>query len=242
MPDGDTGTNMNLSFASGAKYVAASSTTKIGEQAQALAKGLLMGARGNSGVILSQIFRGFSKDVADKTTLSTVDFAEAITAGAKTAYQSVMKPTEGTILTVIRYAANAGQRTAEKTDNLSEVADEIAKAADLALQKTPDLLPVLKQVGVVDSGGQGLVFVLQAFADVLNQRQPSNDVRAKFNVESNKMDQLVNQDHHESAQGQLNPADIVYGYCTQMTVRFGKGKAADKKNLIMTPSIIIWHR
>ncbi|ETO40201.1 Dihydroxyacetone kinase family protein [Fructilactobacillus florum 8D] len=229
VPDGDTGTNMNLSFASGAKYVAASSTTKIGEQAQALAKGLLMGARGNSGVILSQIFRGFSKDVADKTTLSTVDFAEAITAGAKTAYQSVMKPTEGTILTVIRYAANAGQRTAEKTDNLSEVADEIAKAADLALQKTPDLLPVLKQVGVVDSGGQGLVFVLQAFADVLNQRQPSNDVRAKFNVESNKMDQLVNQDHHESAQGQLNPADIVYGYCTQMTVRFGKGKAADKK-------------
>ncbi|WP_395378815.1 DAK2 domain-containing protein [Fructilactobacillus frigidiflavus] len=229
VPDGDTGTNMSLSMESGAKYVNNSTDKTVGGKASALAKGLLMGARGNSGVILSQIFRGFSKDVEGKTTLNAHELANAITAGAKTAYKSVMKPTEGTILTVVRYAANAGQHAAEETDDCARVMDAIAKGAQEALAKTPELLPVLKQVGVVDLGGQGLTFVLEAFDDILNGREASTDIREKFNVESNKMDQMVNEDHHESAQGQLNPEDIVYGYCTQMTVRFGKGKEVEKQ-------------
>ncbi|USS91131.1 DAK2 domain-containing protein [Fructilactobacillus carniphilus] len=224
VPDGDTGMNMSLSFASGAKYVAKESQQTVGAKAAALAKGLLMGARGNSGVILSQIFRGFSKNVEGKTDLTAQEFSDAITAGAKTAYSSVMKPTEGTILTVIRFAANAGRKEAAQTDDLGVVSDAIKQGAQTALKQTPDLLPVLKQVGVVDSGGQGLTFVLEAFADILNNREPSDDVHAKFNVEANKMDEMVKKSDHASAQGQLNPADIVYGYCTQMTVRFGKGK------------------
>ncbi|USS86693.1 DAK2 domain-containing protein [Fructilactobacillus cliffordii] len=224
VPDGDTGMNMSLSFASGAKYVAKESQQTVGAKAAALAKGLLMGARGNSGVILSQIFRGFSKNVEGKTDLTAQEFADAITAGAKTAYSSVMKPTEGTILTVIRFAANAGRKEAAQTDDLGVVSDAIKQGAQTALKQTPDLLPVLKQVGVVDSGGQGLTFVLEAFADILNNREPSDDVHAKFNVEANKMDEMVKKSDHASAQGQLNPDDIVYGYCTQMTVRFGKGK------------------
>lgn len=224
VPDGDTGTNMSLSMESGAKYVLNSSSNTVGGKALALAKGLLMGARGNSGVILSQIFRGLSKDVEEKDTLNAKDLSEAVVAGAKTAYKSVMKPTEGTILTVVRYAANAGQKEAEKTDDIVKVMDAITKGANEALAKTPDLLPVLKQVGVVDSGGQGLAFVLEAFDDVLNGRETNTNAHEKVNVESNKMDELVNEDHHESAQGKLNPDDIVYGYCTQMTVRFGKGK------------------
>ncbi|WP_429970949.1 DAK2 domain-containing protein [Fructilactobacillus sp. Tb1] len=229
VPDGDTGTNMSLSMASGAKYVANSTENTVGGKASALAKGLLMGARGNSGVILSQIFRGFAKDVEGKDTLDAHELAAAVTAGAKTAYKSVMKPTEGTILTVVRYAANAGHKAAEETDDCAKVMDAIKAGAQEALALTPDLLPVLKQVGVVDSGGQGLTFVFEAFDDILNGREASTDVREKFNVESNKMDQMVNNDHHESAQGQLNPEDIVFGYCTQMTVRFGKGKEVEKE-------------
>ena len=229
VPDGDTGTNMSLSMESGAKYVSKSTDNTVGGKASALAKGLLMGARGNSGVILSQIFRGFSKDVEGKTTLNAHELANAVTAGAKTAYKSVMKPTEGTILTVVRYAANAGHHAAEETDDCARVMDAIKNGAQEALAKTPELLPVLKQVGVVDSGGQGLTFVFEAFADILNDREASTDVHEKFNVKANQMDQMVNEDHHESAQGQLNPEDIIYGYCTQMTVRFGKGKEVEKK-------------
>ncbi|MCG7194186.1 DAK2 domain-containing protein [Fructilactobacillus sanfranciscensis] len=229
VPDGDTGTNMSLSMKSGAKYVSKSTDNTVGGKASALAKGLLMGARGNSGVILSQIFRGFSKDVEGKTTLNAHELANAVTAGAKTAYKSVMKPTEGTILTVVRYAANAGHHAAEETDDCARVMDAIKNGAQEALAKTPELLPVLKQVGVVDSGGQGLTFVFEAFADILNDREASTDVHEKFNVKANQMDQMVNEDHHESAQGQLNPEDIIYGYCTQMTVRFGKGKEVEKK-------------
>ncbi len=174
VPDGDTGTNMSLSMESGAKYVSKSTDNTVGGKASALAKGLLMGARGNSGVILSQIFRGFSKDVEGKTTLNAHELANAVTAGAKTAYKSVMKPTEGTILTVVRYAANAGHHAAEETDDCARVMDAIKNGAQEALAKTPELLPVLKQVGVVDSGGQGLTFVFEAFADILNGREAFN--------------------------------------------------------------------
>ena len=164
VPDGDTGTNMSMSMAIGAKYEREATSTNVGDLAQALAKGLLMGARGNSGVILSQIFRGFAKGCADKQELSAKDFVDAYANGAQTAYKAVMKPTEGTILTVVRESAQAGLNEVKAgNDDLVDIMEKIYDASEEALKKTPDLLPVLKEVGVVDSGGQGLVFVLQAF-------------------------------------------------------------------------------
>lgn len=227
VPDGDTGTNMSLSLDSGLKYVNESASTAVGDLAGALAKGLLMGARGNSGVILSQIFRGFSKSANGKTTLSAKDLAAAFAAGAETAYKAVMKPTEGTVLTVVREAAKAARDTAASSDDIVEVMDATYKAADAALATTPDLLPVLKQVGVVDSGGQGLTFVLQAFDDVLNGKEIKFDKKHQPNP--TEMDEMVDAEHHRSVQGKLDPNDIVYGYCTEIMLRLGKGKQVDQK-------------
>lgn len=219
VPDGDTGTNMSMSMASGAKYEREATSTAVGELAQSVAKGLLMGARGNSGVILSQIFRGFAKGCEGKTTLSTKDFVDAYANGAKTAYKAVMKPTEGTILTVVRESAQAGLNKVKETDNLEAVLATIVAAADAALQKTPELLPVLKEVGVVDSGGQGLAFVLHAFYGALTGEEIADEL-----PDNAQMDEMINAKHHQSAQGKLDPDDIEFGYCTQMMVRIGKGK------------------
>jgi len=218
VPDGDTGTNMSLSMESGAKYEMDEPSEHVGKLASALAKGLLMGARGNSGVILSQIFRGFSKSVEDKESLSAQDLADAFADGAQTAYKAVMKPTEGTILTVIREAAKAGNDAAEEEDSVVYVMDAVTKAGKEALKKTTDLLPVLKEVGVVDSGGQGLVFVFDAFDDVLNGRAEADD-----EPDEEQMDEMVEAKHHQSVQGKIDPADIKFGYCTQIMVRIGKG-------------------
>ncbi|XIF20283.1 MAG: DAK2 domain-containing protein [Acetilactobacillus jinshanensis] len=226
VPDGDTGTNMKMSMASGEKYVSSAATQSVGELAGSLAKGLLMGARGNSGVILSQIFRGFYKSVQNKRTLSAQDVVDAFAYSAKAAYKAVMKPTEGTILTVIRMAAQAGLDKIKKTHDLPTVFDAIYKGSEKALKKTPDLLPVLKKVGVVDSGGQGLVLVLKAFNAVIHGKSVKDD---RGNLTTSDMTQMIKAAHHRSAQSKLNPADIKYGYCTQMTVRFGRGKEADRK-------------
>lgn len=226
VPDGDTGTNMSLSLASGAKYERDAESTAVGDLATALAKGLLMGARGNSGVILSQIFRGFSRKLAKKTTLTAQDLADGFAAGAETAYKAVMKPTEGTILTVVREGAQAGLDAAKQTDDVLVVMDAVNKAAADALATTPDLLPVLKQVGVVDSGGQGLTFVLRAFDDSLNGRVAEND---DYQPDDAEMDEMINAAHHQSAQGKLDPASIKYGYCTEIMVRIGRGKQVDHK-------------
>ncbi|MGO2271780.1 MAG: DAK2 domain-containing protein [Lactiplantibacillus plantarum] len=226
VPDGDTGTNMSLSMASGAKYEREETSTKVGDLASALAKGLLMGARGNSGVILSQIFRGFSKAVADKESLTANDLAAALAAGAQTAYKAVMKPTEGTILTVIRKAAGAGKEAVKTTDDICEVMDAVVTAAEAALKSTPDLLPVLKQVGVVDSGGEGLTFVLEAFSDSLSGKV---DESQDYVPDDAEMDSMIDAAHHQSVQGQLDPNDIKYGYCTEIMVRIGDGKLVDHK-------------
>lgn len=226
VPDGDTGTNMSLSFASGAKYVSESTSTDVGQLAQALAKGLLMGARGNSGVILSQVFRGFSKNVASKETLTPQDLADAIVAGVQTAYKAVMKPQEGTILTVARKAAEAATKVAKNSDDCVEVMKATYDAAEEALKTTPDLLPVLKEVGVVDSGGQGLTFVYQGFYDAL-----SGNVRDEneYQLTPADMEDMVNAEHHKSAQGQLNTEDIKYGYCTEIMIRLGAGRLVDEE-------------
>ncbi len=177
-------------------------------------------------MILSQIFRGFSKAVADKEILTANDLAAALAAGAQTAYKAVMKPTEGTILTVIRKAAGAGKEAVKTTDDICEVMDAVVTAAEAALKSTPDLLPVLKQVGVVDSGGQGLTFVLEAFSDSLSGKV---DESQDYVPDDAEMDSMIDAAHHQSVQGQLDPNDIKYGYCTEIMVRIGDGKLVDHK-------------
>lgn len=225
VPDGDTGTNMSLSMASGAQYERDALDTHIGALAKATSKGLLMGARGNSGVILSQIFRGFANSVADKATLSARDLADALMAGAKIAYKSVMKPTEGTILTVIREAAAKANQLADETDDVVVLMQAVDEAAQAALDSTPELLPVLKEVGVVDSGGQGLVFVLRAFYQVLSGNFNEEDLQAPDNA---ALDQMVKELHAGAqANSNLDPNDIEYGYCTEVMVQIGKGTTFD---------------
>ncbi len=225
VPDGDTGTNMNLSMTSGAKAVADSTSEKVGELATHLSKGLLMGARGNSGVILSQLFRGFAKQIPTVETLNAADLAQALTHGVETAYKAVMKPVEGTILTVARVAAEFGERKAAETDDCVEVMTAVVTGAKRALAKTPDLLPVLKEVGVVDSGGQGLLFIYEGFLSVLNGEY----VMEETFVTPAAMDEMVNAEHHRSVQGQMATEDITFGYCTEIMVKIGEGPTVDSE-------------
>lgn len=224
VPDGDTGTNMNLSMTSGATAVVNSASDKVGELANVLAKGLLMGARGNSGVILSQLFRGFSKAILDVETLNAEDLAKALVHGVETAYKAVMKPVEGTILTVARESAKAGERKAKQTDDVIEVMTDVVKFGKKALDKTPDMLPVLKEVGVVDSGGQGLLFIYEGFLSALTGEFQADDT---YEPSPAEMDEMVNAEHHRSVQGQLATEDITFGYCTEIMVRLGEGPTVD---------------
>ncbi|MDU6524328.1 DAK2 domain-containing protein [Enterococcus devriesei] len=226
VPDGDTGTNMNLSMTSGATAVVNSASEKVGELANVLAKGLLMGARGNSGVILSQLFRGFSKQILDVDTLNAKDLAEALVHGVETAYKAVMKPVEGTILTVARESAKAGERKAKQTDDVIEVMASVVKYGKKALDKTPEMLPVLKEVGVVDSGGQGLLFIYEGFLSALNGEFQADDT---YEPSPAEMDEMVNAEHHRSVQGQLATEVIKFGYCTEIMVRLGEGPTVDSQ-------------
>lgn len=221
VPDGDTGTNMNLSMTSGAKEVKNNVQEHIGKVGVALSKGLLMGARGNSGVILSQLFRGFSKAVETKAQISGNDFAHALESGVETAYKAVMKPVEGTILTVAKDSAKKGVQAAQNSNDIIVIMEEVLKEARASLKRTPDLLPVLKEVGVVDSGGQGLVFVYEGFLAVLKGEMLPDTPSASLS-----MDELVNTEHHKSVQGHINTADIEFGYCTEFMVRFEQEKTA----------------
>src|SRR5699024_3021419 len=167
VPDGDTGTNMNLTFTSGAKSVKSSQEEHVGQLSKSLGKGLLMGARGNSGVILSQLFRGFSKAIESIEVLDAKALAKAFKGGVDSAYSAVMKPVEGTVLTVARESADAGIKASETTDNVIEVMEAVLEESKASLKRTPELLPVLKEVGVVDSGGQGLVYIYEGFLSAL---------------------------------------------------------------------------
>lgn len=218
VPDGDTGTNMNLSMSSGAKEVAANTVEHIGETAKALSKGLLMGARGNSGVILSQLFRGFSKAIENEAKIDGKQFADALQYGVETAYKAVMKPVEGTILTVAKDAARIGVEKAEETTDMIEVMEAVVAEAKRSLDRTPDLLPVLKEVGVVDSGGQGLLFVYEGFLASLK----GEELPVRSNV--NEMEELVSAEHHRNVQDFMSTEDIVFGYCTEYMVKFEEDK------------------
>lgn len=168
VPDGDTGTNMNLTISSGAKEVANRTDSDVYPIAKAFSKGLLMGARGNSGVILSQIFRGFSQALEDKKIIKPTDLAAAFMKGKEVAYKAVMRPVEGTILTVIREAAEALQEKVNDNMSIEKAFDILLKEARASLKRTPDLLPVLKEVGVVDSGAAGLIKILEGFESAIH--------------------------------------------------------------------------
>ncbi len=217
VPDGDTGTNMNLSMSSGAKETAANVVENIGELGKSFSKGLLMGARGNSGVILSQLFRGMSQHIADKKEVNAKEFAEAIQNGVSIAYKAIIKPVEGTILTVAREAAEAGLKAAENTTSVVEVMEAIYAEAQASLKRTPELLPILKEVGVVDSGGQGLVCVYQGFVAALKGEK----IEGLEAVETNVVDMQFEDNHDMDF---MSPEDIVYGFCTEFTVRLNKEK------------------
>ncbi|WP_129045255.1 DAK2 domain-containing protein [Companilactobacillus metriopterae] len=225
VPDGDTGTNMSLTIKSGFKAVNESTSNHVGTLGKALAKGLLMGARGNSGVITSQLFRGFSKSIEDKENLSAMDLAQAFDNGVKTAYKAVMKPVEGTILTVARVASEYGMKKANETNDTVEVMSAVVAGAKDGLEQTPSLLPVLKEVGVVDSGGQGLTFIYEGFLEGLSGIA-GEDVYQPDEVE---MDEMVNATHHQSVQGKFDTDDIEHGYCTEMMVELGEGATTDEK-------------
>ncbi|ODA17231.1 hypothetical protein A5N86_00125 [Geobacillus thermoleovorans] len=221
VPDGDTGTNMNLSMTSGAKEVKANASDHIGNVAAALAKGLLMGARGNSGVILSQLFRGFAKAVEGKQAVNSFEFAAALQAGVDTAYKAVMKPVEGTILTVAKEAARKAVEVAKKERDVIAVMEAALAEAKAALQRTPELLPILKEVGVVDSGGQGLVYIYEGFLAALK-----GEIVSAARAEA-RMDDLVKMVHHQSAQSHIHTDEIEFGYCTEFMVRFEPEKLAE---------------
>ncbi len=168
VPDGDTGTNMNLTMTAGVAELQNKPSEEVGRAAEVLSKGLLMGARGNSGVILSQLFRGFARSISGQGELTVPLFANALQQGVDTAYKAVVKPVEGTILTVAREAARHGLTASRRTTDLKEWMHEVHAKALETLARTQEMLPVLKQVGVVDSGGQGLVYLYEGFLDYLS--------------------------------------------------------------------------
>jgi DAK2 domain fusion protein YloV len=230
VPDGDTGTNMNLSFTSGVNEMNKVHSNQISDVAKALSRGLLMGARGNSGVILSQLFRGFSKFAEEYAELNAKQFAQALRKGVDTAYKAVMKPVEGTILTVSKDAAQQAEKWVKLTDDITEVMEKVLQEAKESLKRTPDLLPILKQVGVVDSGGQGLVYVYEGFLSALKgetiELDQSTKQEAAPQISENKEEHVRDEVAEMMAAGVLSVDDIKYGYCTEFMIRLDTERAA----------------
>ncbi len=205
VPDGDTGTNMSMTILSAAKEVSALTQPDMASIAKAISSGSLRGARGNSGVILSQLFRGFTKVIAKEQELTVPVLSAAFQKAVETAYKAVMKPKEGTILTVARGAADKAAQMAEETDDLVCFLGEVIKEAERVLKKTPDMLPVLKQAGVVDSGGQGLVVILQGTYDALLGKEIDTAIEAGPATEVRKITKETE-------------AEITFGYCTEFII------------------------
>ena len=213
VPDGDTGTNMSMTFKAAVKEIENLNSESIGETSKKLAKGALMGARGNSGVILSQILRGISKGLEGKNDVDSTELALAFLEGSKAAYKAVMRPTEGTILSVIRAAAEAAIK--EEKQDVVELLKVVVDASKVMLDKTPDLLPALKKAKVVDSGGMGLYIILQGMYDALK-----DDIKAEIK------DVVVKDANMSGAgAGSANDVDIKFGYCTEFII-LGDAKKA----------------
>ncbi len=221
VPDGDTGTNMSMTFESAVNEMNKLNEISISEVTEAASNGSLMGARGNSGVILSQILRGFHKGCKGKTMLTTSDFSIGLISAADTAYKAVMKPVEGTILTIIRTAADASVILSEENDYFDDFLEKVIEEANKALARTPEMLPVLKQAGVVDAGGQGLIYILKGFYGTIIGEK-AKDIETVFQKKFSK---------------QLTPSEdvgnIEFGYCTEFIVK-GKNLSEEKlKKAIM---------
>lgn len=214
VPDGDTGTNMNMTFTSGVEEMNRKGEVTLSESAEALSKGLLMGARGNSGVILSQLFRGFAKGISGLKEMNAQHFAQALHKGVQMAYQAVVKPVEGTILTVSREAAQAGVDYAKKSDDLTGLIQMVMTKAKESLAKTPDLLPVLKKVGVVDAGGQGLLTIYEGFYKALSGQTVEIESQPVLYppVRSNEASLIGHDAHPKSAQAHVSADAIEHGY------------------------------
>ncbi|MDQ0876611.1 DAK2 domain fusion protein YloV [Paenibacillus sp. V4I3] len=230
VPDGDTGTNMNLTLTAGCEELKKKPSSHIGKAADALSKGLLMGARGNSGVILSQLFRGFAKHVHDLEHVNVQQFAGALQQGVETAYKAVVKPVEGTILTVSKEAAKHATQYRRGSDLLDLMQEVLGKAKE-ALARTPEQLAVLKQVGVVDAGGQGLVCVYEGFVAALSGGLVQvNDDYATMDTTLGAVSlvpgmNLAKEVHaHLPAQAYLATEDIEFGYCTEFMLTIAPGK------------------
>ncbi|WP_373598370.1 DAK2 domain-containing protein [Paraclostridium bifermentans] len=211
VPDGDTGTNMSLTISYAMKELAKVTDDDITNIGKSLAKGSLMGARGNSGVILSQIIRGFTKSIEGKEKLSSMDLAEALKNGSDTAYKAVIKPIEGTILTVVRESGEYAIKAAKKEKDIIKFLELVIKEANESLERTPDLLKNLKDAGVVDSGGKGLVLIYEGMYEALKGNIISADGNSSANISS-----------VESVQGEINTDDIKFAYCTEFILESNK--------------------
>lgn len=214
VPDGDTGMNMNLTMSSGAKEVANRNDEDIYEIARAFSKGLLMGARGNSGVITSQIFRGFAMALEGKKVINAVEFAEAWNMGKEIAYKAVMRPVEGTILTVVREASQALLDQVNESWQVEGALDFMLTEARASLKRTPDLLPILKEVGVVDSGGAGLIRIMEGFVSALYDKVIEKNQATAF------------EEPREMAGASMEAEE--FGYCTEFILRIGAGESEKK--------------
>ena len=228
VPDGDTGTNMTLTILSAVKEVEAA-PDDMKSIAKAMSTGSLRGARGNSGVILSQLLRGFSKKVQDARTIDVHVIADAFQKAVETAYKAVMKPKEGTILTVAKGVASKARECADADMSLAQFCDEVIEYGDAVLDSTPEMLPVLKEAGVVDSGGQGLMVVLKGAVDCLMGR---------VTVELSKNTGTVNVARTSTGAGNdfISTADIKFGYCTEFIINlekpYGEAEEDDLKSFL----------
>ena len=219
VPDGDTGTNMTLTIMSAAKEVGAITNPTMENLSKAISSGSLRGARGNSGVILSQLFRGFTKEIKDFKTIDAVVLANACERAVETAYKAVMKPKEGTILTVARGMAEKANEVVLETDDLEYMIDEIIKHGDYVLSQTPEMLPVLKQAGVVDSGGQGLMQVVKGAFDAFLGKEMD------FSI-----DDIATGPSLATMTGLSDNIDIKFGYCTEFIVMLEKQYNMDEEH------------
>jgi hypothetical protein len=210
VPDGDTGTNMDLTLRSALNELKKVSENSVSSVAGALAMGTLLGARGNSGVILSQLFRGFAKGVEGKEQILPQDFADALQVGVTTAYKAVMKPVEGTMLTIARESAKMAKTSAKRGADFTAMMQDLVEHAQVILEKTPDMLPVLKEAGVVDAGGKGLLHIYEGFMlYLLGEDVP---VDGEVIVAEPPLDMIRPQEY-------FRPEDITFTYCTEFMLR-----------------------
>ncbi len=206
VPDGDTGTNMSLTMLSAVKEVKTADSSKICSICDALSLGALKGARGNSGVILSQLFRGMAKSLSGLESADTNDFARAMQEGVDAAYKAVMKPKEGTILTVAKDMAKSGMRSASRGDNMFKLMDLVLEQGAQTLKRTPEMLPVLKEAGVVDAGGKGLLVIYRGFKMALDGEAITEDISFDQEIEANFSDNI-------------STSEIEFAYCTEFFIK-----------------------